>query len=191
MKTSKGVIILVAIVLGMFFTSCTKPDKYLEKAKSLQNSDMKLEANNEYIRALKYIKDPKEILKIQIQIARNYFDADQHEESINWYKKAIETANQANLVPPYRRLADCYISKGLPNEAAALIKEIQRVQPENYINSMAEISRLIAVYYEKKLELSESEYFYQQYLGYAEKLKNQRMISDAKLRLEMVQAKTK
>jgi len=191
MNRHKFLIPCLLLLIVFLFTSCSNPKKHYEAAEALEGADKRLQANREYMRALKGTIDRKKKAELQKRIANNYRIGKQYQEAINYYKQSIENYNIFGMNAPYQRLAECYISIGNTGAAATLVKELGEKKPKNYLIHQAEISKAIGAHYEMKKDFNEASYYYEQYMKYAKELKNGKMQRDAKIKLDDVKAKMK
>jgi tetratricopeptide (TPR) repeat protein len=165
------------------FCSCSGGKKHLEKAQQLENQGLRIDANNEYLRALKATSDKKKRGEIQNRIAENYLAAAQYPQAIEYFKQSIESFNSVPLKAPYQRLSDAYIISGDPKSASVLLTDLDREKPVDAMQMKAEIGKALGAYYESKANLSEAVYYYEQYLKAAQEIKNPGLTTDAQLRL--------
>ncbi len=180
---------LLLIFILMLSVSCTNSKGHINNATKLENSGARIEANKELIKALYGTGNKKKKAELQLRIATNYSLARRYSDAIEYYKQAIENFNSVRLNAPYPELADCYIRSGDVNSAIALLSELDRAKPTDYLVHQATIAKSLAANYLKEKSLEKAQFYYKEYLVYAKKLNNPPMIQDAKNRLERIDKK--
>lgn len=180
---------LLLIFILIMSVSCSNPKKHIELATELENSGSRIEANKELIQALYGTGNKKKKAELQVRIAANYALARRYSDAIEYYKQAIENYNIIRERAPYPEIAECYIRSGDINSAIALLSELDRVKPVDYLIHQATISKNLAANYKREKSIEKAQYYYKEYLGYAKKLNSPPLIEDAKNRLEQVEKK--
>lgn len=181
-----GMILLASHLMGCAAASARK---HLNKGDELDKSGYKLEANVEYIRALKGISNRAEKGRVAEMIADNYKKAWKYDDAIKYYKLSIEYYNKAKKPAPYLKLTEVYLlqgEKGIP-AAAALLNDIERIQPENALNLQLEITRQIGGRLMGAGSWSQAKHYYQEYfVKYAEKSGDEGIKEEGKQMLKTI-----
>lgn len=181
-----GLIILSASLLGC---AAAGARKHLNKGAELDKNGYKLEANVEYIRALKGIGNREERGRIAEMIADNYKKAWKQDDAIKYYKISIENYNKAKKPAPYQKLAEAYLQqgeKGIP-AAAALLNDIERIQPVNALDIQLEITRQIIGRLMGLNSWSQAKHYYEEYFKkYAEKSGDENIKNEAESMLKQI-----
>ncbi len=192
----KNLAIIIILGMALFLCSCAAATarKHLNNAKELEQKGLRLQANTEYIRALRGIGNRKTRGEVAQTIAENYLRAGRVEDAISYYRTSIDNFNRAGAQPPYVRLAEVYLMEGDKNigAASALLRDIDRVEPPHGIEMQVRISRLLGDYMMDKGNWGQAKHFYEQeFSKYAEKSGNEAYIEEAKQKLMNIEIQQK
>ena len=185
-----AIILATAVALTLCSCAAATARKHLNKAKELDSKGYKLQANTEYIRAMKGIGDRKSRGEVAKTIAINFRKARKFDEAIKYYKISIENLNKVKAKAPYVELAELYLAQGDKGvgAASALMEDIERTTPPGALEMQIKISRMLGDHMLAKNNWGQAKHFYEQkFAKYAKRSKDESYIEEAKHKLQTIE----
>jgi len=175
-------IMAIAVLSGLLFltASCAVfgARGHINNAQRLEREGRLMEANYEYIRALRGISNKGERGKVALIIADNYKRTLQYDKAITYYKESINNFDAAKMPAPYTKLAEAYMEKdgsGVGG-AMALLEDLERKKPFNYLEQQVVICRAVSERFASQGEWGQAKIMYERLLEYAKQTKNETLI---------------